>query len=180
MIKAYLLTLILGASLLALTACEGGSSGQSGKEAQATGAFSAVDATFLNRAGTAGLQEVTFAHPAQTKAANPTLHSFAASLIADLTPVNQRLAALTASNGLAPPTDMDEHHAAMYQQLQATNGVTFDRTYLEGQLQQLTLLIQIFQSEADRGSDPQVRGLAQQNLPMLLDHLRAASAIAGQ
>jgi putative membrane protein len=179
MTKAYYLALILGAALLTLTACQGGSSGQSGKEAQAP-AFSAADAAFLNRAGTSVPEEITFARLAQTKASNPTVRSFAAALIADLTPVNQQLAALTESNGLVAPTDMDERHAAMFEQLKAMNGLIFDRGYLNGQLQQLTLLIQAFQSEADRGSDPQVRSLAQQNLPMLLDHLRAVSAIAGQ
>jgi putative membrane protein len=172
--------LVLGAALLTLTACAAGSSGEAGKDAQTAPAFSAQDAAFLSRAGTSGLEEVTFARLVQTKAANQSLRGFAMALIADLTPVNQKLAALTESKGLAPPTAMDEHHADLYQRLQSLNGIAFDRGYLDGQLQELTMVIQVFQREADRGSDMQVQSLAQQNLPMLLDHLRAASVISGQ
>jgi putative membrane protein len=170
--------LLLGSALFCLTACGTGSPG--GKEAQAPAEFSAKDATFINRSGTSGLEEVAFAQLAVTKANNSEVRSFAKSMIADLTPVNQQLAALTQSKGLTPPTDMDERHAAQYQQLESLNGPRFDRGYLDGQLQELTMVILAFQAEADSGSDPQVRSLAEQNVPMLLEHLRTAKTIAGQ
>jgi putative membrane protein len=178
MIKISHVALVVGTALCSLTACGTGSSG--GKEAQAPAEFSAKDASFINRAGTSGLEEVAFAQLAVTKASNPEVRSFASSMIADLTPVNQQLAALTQSKGLAPPTEMDDRHAALYQQLQSLNGARFDRDYLDGQLQELTTVILAFQAEADSGSDAQVRSLAQQNVPMLLEHLRTARTIAGQ
>ena len=100
-------------------------------------------------------------------------------MVADFTVLNQQNAALTQSKGLNPPSEMDERHAMLLQQLQPLNGVAFDRAYLDGQLQELTLIIQGFQREADSGSDTQVRSLAQQNLPMLTQQLRTASGIAG-
>ena len=169
--------LILGAALFSLAACGTGPSAQSG-QGQAAPALSSAEALFINRAGTSGLEEVTFARLAETKAANPTVRSFATSLIADLAVVNQQLADLTRSKGLTPPSEMDDRHAALYQQLQSLNGPAFDRAFLEGQLQELTMMIEAFQKEADSGTDPQVRGLAQQHLPMLLRHLQAANAIA--
>lgn len=174
------IALLLGTALICLTACGTGPSAQSGKDAQASAEFSPKDATFINRAGTAELEEVAFAQLAVTKANNPAVRSFASSMIADLTPVNQQLAALAQSKGLTQPTDMDERHAALYQQLETLNGPRFDQGYLDGRLQELTMVIQVFQAEADSGSDPQVRSLAQQNVPMLLEHLRTARTIANQ
>jgi putative membrane protein len=168
---------LLGMALLCLTAC--GTSSSGGQEAQAPAEFSAKDASFVSRAGTSGLEEVAFAQLAVAKANNPAVRSFAGSMIADLTPVNQQLATLTQSKGLTPPTDMDERHAALYQHVESLSGPGFDRGYLDGQLQELTTVIQAFQAEADTGSDPQVRSLAAQNVPMLLEHLRMAKTIAG-
>jgi len=165
---------ILGIALLSLTACDSGPAVHAATDAQAPS-----DAVYINRASTSGLEEATFARLAETKATNPAVRSFAASLIADLKPLNQQLAALIQSRGMTPPTDMDQRHAMAYQQLQSQNGPAFDRAYLDGQLQELTMVIQAFQAEADSGKDPPVRALAQQNVPVLFQHLRAASVIAG-
>ena len=178
MLNISRVALMLGAILLCLTGCEAGS-GPSGTGAQGRPALTDADIVFLNRAGTAGLEEVTFARLAETKAGNPTVRSFATSMVADFTVLDQQNAALTQSKGLNPPSEMDERHAMLLQQLQPLNGVAFDRAYLDGQLQELTLIIQGFQREADSGSDTQVRSLAQQNLPMLTQQLRTASGIAG-
>jgi putative membrane protein len=67
----------------------------------------------------------------------------------------------------------------LYQQLQSLSGPAFDRAYASGELQDLTMATETFQSEADGGSDPQVRSFAQQYLPMLLEHVRMMDTIAG-
>lgn len=168
MIKTCHIALMLGAVLLCLTGCKSGSTGQSGKGSQAAPALSDADVAFMSRAGSAGLEAVTFGRLAETRASNATLRSFAASLIADLNGVNQQMATLTQSKGLTPPTEMDDRHAMLLQHLQTLNGPAFDKAYLDSQLQELTLIIQAFQHEADSGKDPQVRSLAQQYLPMLI------------
>jgi putative membrane protein len=179
MTKVSHVVLILGTALLSLTACGTSPSGQSGKEGQVGQELSPAGALFINRSGTSGLEEVTFARLAETRTTNSAVRGFAASMIADLAPVNQQLAALTQINKITPPSEMDERHAMLLQQLQTLNGPAFDRAYLDGQLQELTMLIQAFQKEADSGTDPRVRSFAQQNLPMLLQHLQKASTIVG-
>jgi putative membrane protein len=179
MTKVSRLVLILGTALLSLTACGTSPSVQSGKEGQGAQELSPAGVLFINRSGTSGLEGVTFARLAETRTTNSAVRSFAASMIADLAPVNQQIAVLTQSNKITPPSEMDERHAMLFQQLQNLNGPAFDRAYLEGQLQELTMLIQAFQKEADSGTDPQVRSFAQQNLPMLLQHLQTAGTIAG-
>jgi putative membrane protein len=183
MTKVSHVALILGAALFSLTACQpaeqAGTTVQSAGQAGATPALSKVDATFINTAGTAGLAEVTFAQLAATKATDPAVRGFAAKIITDLTTVNQQLASLAQSNGMTPPSEMEGRHQVLYHQLQSLNGPGFDRAYVNGQLQDLTMAIQAFQTEADSGSEPQARSFAQQHLPMLLDHLQTADKMAG-
>jgi putative membrane protein len=126
-----------------------------------------------------GLEEIRFADIAEAKATDPAVRCFAEKLIADLTTVNQRLTALANSKGITPPSEIGGRHQMPYQQLQSLSGPAFDRACIGGELQDLTMTTEAFQSEADGRSDPQVRSLAQQYLPMMLDHVRMASAIAG-
>jgi putative membrane protein len=175
MIKAYYLALMLGAALT-LSACQDATTGQSAGQATLT----KVDVAFINRAGPSGLGEVAFASLAQTRATDPAIRDLATKMIADFKPVNQQLAALAQSNDIAPASDMDGHHQVVYHQLELRNKGAFDRAYISGQLQDLTMVIQVFQTEVDSGSQPQVRSLAEQNLPTLLEDLRMANKIGNQ
>jgi putative membrane protein len=180
MTKAYHLALILGAALCTLTACQDGTSGQSAGQAQPP-VLTKVDVAFINQAGPAGLGEVAFASLAQTRATDPAIRDLATKMIADFNPVNQQIAALAAqSNDIAPATEMDGRHQVMYHQLESLNRGAFDRAFISGQLQDLTAVIQVFQAEADSGSLPQVRSVAQQHLPTLLEDLQMANKIGNQ
>ena len=172
--------LILGATLFSLTACQPAE--QAGTTAQSAGqarALSTVDATFINSAGTSGLDEVAFAQLAGTKAADQEVRRFAEKTIADFTTVNQQLAVLAKGKGMTPASDMDGRHQVVFHELQSLNGAAFDRAYMDGQLQDLTVMMRAFQTEADSGSDPQVRSFAQQHLPMMLQHMQMAVAFHG-
>jgi len=180
MTKTSHVALILGAALFCLTACQ--PTEQAGTtapgQAQATTALSKVDVTFINKAGTSGLEEVTFAQLAETKATDPAVRGLAEKIVANFTTVNQQLAALAQSNGMTTPSEMSGPHQILYRQLQSQNGPAFNRAYIDRQLQDLTMAIETFQTEADSGSDPRVRSFAQQSLPMLLETLQTASAMA--
>ena len=158
MTRIFHVALILGTALFSLTAChpaeQAGGTAQSGGQAHA---LKTADVTFINSAGTSGLDQVTLAELAKTKAADPAMRRFSEQIIADLATVNQQVAALAQSKGLTPVSNMDGRHQVMFHDLQSLNGHAFDRAYVNGQLQDLTMIIQAFQHEADSGSDPQVR-----------------------
>lgn len=178
MTRIFHVALILGTALLLLAACQpaeqAGTTAQSAGQAQA---LSKADATFINRAGTLEFDEVRLAQLAETKASDPAVRRFAAKLSADHAMVGQQLAALAQSKGMTPASNMDGPHETLYQQFQSLSGQSFDRAYMNGQMQDLTMVIQAFQSEADTGSDPQVRSFAEQNLPTMLQHLQMALTI---
>jgi Domain of unknown function (DUF4142) len=90
---------------------------------------------------------------------------------------NQRLAALARAKQMTPPSSMDTLHTQVYQQLQNTRGRNFDKLYMDGQVQDHQTVVQVFQNEAQNGTDPDVRAFAQQNLPMMQHHLEMAQRL---
>jgi len=179
MTRSFHFAPLLGAALFVLAGCQ--SAGQPGTATPGKPTPEQVAATlaFIDTAGTSGVKEVAFARLAETKTVDPAVRSFAEKMIADLGPVNQQLAALAQSKGAAPPTDIDGPHQVVYQHLQSLRGPAFDRAYVDGELQDLTVTTLAFQSEADTGTDPEVRGFAKQYLPMMLEHVRLSHAIFG-
>jgi len=181
MTRIFDIPLILGAVMLSLAACQpagqGGTTDQSAGQGQAAPALSEANAVFVDAAGTLGLEEVRFAQLAETKAADPAVRRFATKMLADHTTVGEQLATLAQSKGITLPSDMDAGHETLYRQLQSMSGPAFDRAYVNGQMQDVTMVIEAFQTEADSGKDPQVRSFAQQYLPMMQQHLQMALAL---
>jgi putative membrane protein len=171
----------VGAALLALAGCQSAQQAattvQSAAQAQTTPTLSTTDATFINLAGTSGLAEVQLGELAQTKASNPAIRRFATQMATDHTRANQRLAALAQAKQMTAPSSMDTLHTQVYQQLQNTRGRNFDKLYMDGQVQDHRTVVQAFQNEAQNGTDPDVRAFAQQNLPMMQQHLEMAQRL---
>jgi putative membrane protein len=177
MTRRFRAALILGAALLILPACQPTAPGDATAESAAQEP-SKVDLTFVSAAAPLELAEIGFGQLAAAQANNPSVRSFATKIVADHTAINRKLVALAQGKGMATPSDMDEHHQVSYHELQAMKGPAFDRAYLNAQLQDLTMLIQTFQAEADSGADAQLRGLAQQCLPTVQQHLHMALEIS--
>ena len=138
-----------------------------------------MDAIFINSAGTAGLAEVAFGQLAATQAKDPAVRQLAEQIVADFTEIDRQVAALAQTAGMASPTDMDGRHQMLYRQLEPLNGPAFDRAYVNGQLQDLTMAIQAFQAEIGQrveagGTEPRHAV----SLPTLQQHLRTAAGIA--
>lgn len=176
MTRSFHVALILGAVLPALAACHSTAPGDA--TAPSAAEPTKADVTFVDSAGALELAEVGFGQLAVAQANNPLVRGFAMKIVADHTPINQQLIALAQGKGMAMPTDMDGRHQVLYRQLQAMQGPAFDRAYLNAQLQDLTMLIQAFQAEADSGTDAQLRSLAQQFLPTVQQHLHIALEIS--
>lgn len=167
--------LALCAALLSLAACQA----PQPSSASAPGHFAQIDANFMAQAATNGQAQVTFARLAQTRAVDSSLRAFATQTIRDHATIDHQLAALAQANGVTLPSGMDPQHQHFYHQLEALRGVAFDRTYIERQLQNQTMAIKAYQTEARSGKDPQVRSFAQQTLPTLIKRLRLLNASGG-
>lgn len=182
MLKSFRIPMVMGATLLSLAACQSADNAatavKSAAQAQTTPTLSTTDTTFLNMAGTAGIEEVTFGQLAETKAGSPAVRKFATQMVNDHTAANQQLMALAQRKQITPPSAMDTAHDQALQQLQGLRGRAFDRAYMQGQVQDHMAVVQAFETEIQSGTDTDVVAFAQQNLPVMQRHLQMAQALA--
>jgi putative membrane protein len=142
-------------------------------------ALAANDATFINLAAVSGVEDVSFAQLAQTNSSNPAVDRFAAEMVRDHTLASQQLLKLADAKAMATPNLMDATHQALYQQLGSSKGSGFDGPYIDTQIKDQVAAVQLFEAEAQTGTDPDVRGFAQHYLPMMQQHLEMAQALKG-
>jgi putative membrane protein len=173
--------LLAGLTALSLTACQtaekAATTVKSTAQAQMNPTLSTSDATFMNTAAGAGIAEVNFGQLAESKATSTAIRRFATQMVSDHTAANSKLAALAQTKQITLPTDMDMVHRQAYEQLQQAHGRAFNKLYMDGQVQDHMQVVQAFQTEAQNGTDPDVKAFAQQMLPTLQNHLEMAQKL---
>jgi putative membrane protein len=146
---------------------------QQGQQDQIT----AEDQEFLTKAIQAGLAEVQLSQLAQEKAQDEQVRGFAERMVVEHTAANQQLMRLAEVAGMAPPTEMDQEHQTLHQQLSQLSGEEFDRQYMQGQVRDHQAAVELYSTEATQPSGP-VDQLAGQALPTLRQHLEMAQQIS--
>jgi putative membrane protein len=139
--------------------------------------ISTEDQEFLTRAIQAGVAEVQISQLALEKSQNERVRQFAERMVQDHTAANQRLLSLAEAGGSSPPTEMDQKHQAMLQQLSQFSREEFDGQYMQGQVRDPQAAVKLFGSEATQPSGP-VDALAGKLLPALREHLEMAEEIS--
>ena len=153
---------------------------QAAAQAQTTPTLSTTDATFIDQAGRAGIEEVTFSQLARTQGVRASTRDFASRMVDAHTTVNQELTQLATQKQITPTTGMDTAHQDQYNRLQALHGSAFDRAYLNGQATDHQMVLQLFQNEAANGTDPDVKAFAARIAPQIQQHLTMASKLGGR
>lgn len=138
--------------------------------------LSAGDRRFVEKAAASGLAEVQAGQLAQQKATDPKVKDFAQKMVTDHTTANQKLMALAQAKGLTPPAALDDKHQAELTKLQNADGAKFDKLYMKGQLRDHQEAVRLFQNEADKGQDADLKAFATQTLPILQQHLDMAKS----
>ena len=146
---------------------------QQGQQDQIT----AEDQEFLTKAIQAGMAEVQLSQLALDKTQNEQVRGFAERMVEDHTAANEQLMSLAESAGMTPPTEMDQQHQTLHEQLSQLSGEEFDRRYMQGQVQDHETAVELYSTEASQPSGP-VDQLAKQLLPKLQEHLEMAQQIS--
>ncbi len=152
---------------------------QGAVQAQTTPTLSTTDSTFFDNASRSGIEEVTFSQLARQQATRSSTRAFAVKMVDGHTTVNQQLTQLAMTKGITPPTTMDTTHQAAYDALGKLHGRAFDRTYLNGQATDHAATLQVFQNEAQNGTDPEVKAFAARIAPEIQSHLNMAEKLGG-
>lgn len=140
--------------------------------------LAAADATFIQDAAQGGLAEVQSAQLALTKTHSPKVTAFANKMIADHTPANDQLKQIATAKGATVPTAPNDMQTQQMTKLQGESGHMFARDYLADQLADHKMMLQMYQTEAASGTDPDLKKFASDNVPVIQSHIDMASSTA--
>lgn len=117
---------------------------------------------------------------AQTKSASAAVKTLAQNLVAQHATAQQALQTLAAQKNIVLPTGLGGEQAKTLGQLAALNGASFDQKYTD-------ILIETHKNAVDETDDMRedaydgdIRQLANQQLPVLRQHLEAAETLQDQ
>lgn len=155
---------------------------QAGSEATSTPPqvpLSAADIGFINQATAAGVAELQEAQLATERARRPAVKQFARQMIADHASLDQQLSALAQHKGVAVAAEADAAATPEIRELEAARR-GFDALYVRDQLAAQDQAVALFRQAGEQGTDPGIRAFAQQNLPLVQQHLAMVEALDGR
>ena len=147
---------------------------------QTASAWSPVDFNFVAQANLGAPFQIASGRIAEEKATNANIRDYAHLMVVSHKPVVDALdAILQRERVTAPPnTLLQGAYDAMIASLKADRAATFDRDYVEGQLDYQKGNAALFRYEIQNGIDPDLKEFAQHSLPKIEDHLQRALKLA--
>ena len=145
----------------------------------ATTHLSPQDMQFLRTASAAGLSEVQEGQMAQSKG-DAAVQKIGAQMVADHTKINHQLADLAQTKGVAVSSSSTNAQAAQAAHLNELGSASFNRIYLRDQKLAHEQAIKLFRTEAQSGTDADLKKFASTNLPTLQEHLQMIEAAQKQ
>lgn len=120
--------------------------------------------------------EIQAAKVAQARSHNADIQRFATMMIHDHGEIADGLAAILkqGSFDFAPPATLDSEHAAMVSELNSLADASFDRSYVQQQIEAHEAALRLENDYAKGGRDQPLRKFAAQTAPKVHAHLELA------
>jgi putative membrane protein len=134
----------------------------------------AADQQFLMKADEIDMSEVRLGKVAQEHASSEAVRKFGERMVHDHSRMNKELRELAQKKGVTLPENLNQKHQQMVDQLAKLRGAEFDRTYSKDMVPDHEKAIELFENEAQNGTDPDVKAFAAQGVKILEGHLRLA------
>ena len=135
---------------------------------------------FMKEAASGGLMEVELGKFAAEKGSHQRVKEFGKRMQADHSKANAQLKKIASSKGVDLPTQPSGEHKSTMDKLTKLSGVEFDREYMEAMVDDHKEDIEKFQTQADKGKDPELKKFASETLPILKKHLELAQSTEKQ
>jgi putative membrane protein len=135
------------------------------------------DKNFVKEAAIGGLAEVELGNLAQQNAQHQDVKQFGTRMVQDHSAANQQLMRIVATKDATMPTQLDEQHRKVFEQLSGMRGAEFDRAYMRQMVEDHEKTIKKFREEAEQGNDPDLKAFAQNTMPVLEQHHKLAQDI---
>jgi putative membrane protein len=145
----------------------------------ATPSNEAAAPDFVNKAAASDMFEIESAKLAQKRSKNPQVKEFAAMMIKDHTKSSADLkAAIKASSpALTSPTTLPKDKQDAVDDLLKADPETFDRKYMDGQVDAHQAALNLLQRYAQDGDVAQIKAFAAATAPVVQKHYDRAKAI---
>ena len=141
---------------------------------------SAADTQFAVQASQSDLFETATSQMALQKARRPGVRQYAQRMIDHHSTSTQQLQRLANAKGINLPGALEPQQQQAVAALDAASpGASFERQYLAGQIDGHVATAGTFRSQIASGTDPELKAMAEQNLPEIERHLEDARRLAG-
>lgn len=136
-----------------------------------------ADRAFIAAAMAGGIAEIEFAQLAERTSRSAAVKQFAQRMLREHQEADKRIADFAREAGVAPKRALDPDHKAVYDRLSKLQGGAFDRAYVDSQIVDHQVMAQLLEYEIGSGQDRELKALAADLLPAILDHLQTAAAM---
>ncbi|HEX2529945.1 MAG TPA: DUF4142 domain-containing protein [Burkholderiaceae bacterium] len=144
----------------------------------AQASVSSSDRNLMRQLAYANLSEISVAKLAQEKSKNDDVRTFAQHMLDDHTKALEQLQQLAQAKGVQLPTEPDAKHKAMEKRLSALSGDAFDKRYMrDAGLTDHRNARRLVARASERAQDPDLKAMAQEQLPGIDQHLQMAQSI---
>lgn len=138
---------------------------------------SAADTDFVRKASSGNLTEIAIGILAADQASSDDVKKYAARMVADHTQANEKLGKLAGSKGIQIATAPDVAQQQDIDRLKDLDGAAFDRAYSDLMVRSHKLTTGLYDLEASKGEDVEIRAFARDMLPVLREHEKLADSL---
>jgi putative membrane protein len=136
-----------------------------------------ADARFVHDAVMGNLMEIKLGKLALENAHSDGVRKFGEHLVADHQKANEELLAIAQSKGIAVPSALDDRHTKDFGRMAHLIGEDFDKKFIKNMVSDHEKDIKMFQREASKGTDVEIKQFASATLPKLRKHLAFAKSL---
>jgi putative membrane protein len=156
-----------------------GQTGAGGSTAATGAKLGAADQKALKDMAMADMAEVETGKLAVSKAQSAEVKAFGQQMVDDHGQALTKVQALAQARGVTLPTEVDAKHKAMAAKLEKMSGADFDKAYMAGAgVKDHKDTHAKLMSDAKKIKDADVKAVADQHMPVVEQHLKAAQQMA--
>jgi len=137
-----------------------------------------TDKDFITKAATLSTSELKMCKLAEKNAGDAKVKELATHLAKDHTKMNEQLKAVGDKLGVGVLPDFDADIRGTLDGLASRTGAEFDKAFVTRLVQDHEKSVKLFETQAEKTTDANVKKFCNDNLPKLQEHLKEARKVA--
>jgi putative membrane protein len=139
-----------------------------------------TDETFIRSAAEASMSQVDLARVAEQRAQNPEVKKFAQLMSEEHSKLTEQLKQMGMSEHINLPTSVSRTDADEHRHLNTLNGASFDKSYVDQVVSELTRQSAEFKRGASSATKTNLKDFAERTLPTLESELQQAKQLSSR